>query len=145
VEPDLIEPAAETAPSRRRRALLGGIAVLVAGALLASAWPDGPRPVAPSPAAAADTSVVTIVAGEPASIDPAKHGDLGSASYVSQLFESLTAVDPQLVIRPALAESWVVASAPTSSSATARRSLPRTSSTAGAACSPRRTRRHSPR
>jgi len=109
VEPDLIEPAAETAPSRRRRALLGGIAVLVAGALLASAWPDGPRPVAPSPAAAADTSVVTIVAGEPASIDPAKHGDLGSASYVSQLFESLTAVDPQLVIRPALAESWVVA------------------------------------
>ena len=49
------------------------------------------------------------MAGAPASIDPAKHGDLGSASYVSQLYETLTAVDPSLAIRPALAESWAVA------------------------------------
>ncbi len=109
MELDLIEPAPETPPSRRRRVVLGGIAVLVAAALLASAWPDGPRPVAPSPAVAADTDTVTIVAGAPASIDPAKHGDLGSASYVSQLYETLTAVDPNLVIRPALAESWAIA------------------------------------
>jgi oligopeptide transport system substrate-binding protein len=108
VEPDLIEPVLEAPPSRRRRVVLGGIAVLVAAALLASAWPDGPRPVAPSPAVAADPSTVTIVAGAPASIDPAKHGDLGSASYVSQLYETLTAVDPELVIRPALAESWTI-------------------------------------
>ncbi len=109
MEPDLIDPSTEEPPSRRRRVVVGGIAVLVAVALLASAWPDGPRPVAPTPAAAADTALVTIVAGAPASIDPAKHGDLGSASFVSQLYETLTAVDPELVIRPALAESWVVA------------------------------------
>jgi oligopeptide transport system substrate-binding protein len=108
VEPDLIEPASETPPSRRRRAIIAGIAVLVAVALVATAWPNGPRLVAPSPAVAADRSTVTIVAGAPASIDPARHGDLGSASYVSQLYETLTAVDPSLAIRPALAESWTV-------------------------------------
>ena len=109
MEPDLIEPVPETPPSRRRRVILGGIAVLVAAAVLATASPFGPSPVAPSPAVAADPDSVTIVAGAPASIDPAKHGDLGSASYVSQLYETLTAVDPDLVLRPALAESWVVA------------------------------------
>ncbi len=108
MEPDLIDPAPVAPPSRRRRVVIGGIAVLVAAALLASAWPDGPRPVAPSPAVAADTTTVTIVAGAPSSIDPAKHGDLGSAYFVSQLFETLTAVDGDLAIRPALAESWVV-------------------------------------
>jgi ABC-type oligopeptide transport system substrate-binding subunit len=109
VEPDLIDPAPVAPPSRRRRVGIGGIAVLVVAAMLASAWPDGPRPVAPSPAVAADTGTVTIVVGAPSSIDPAKHGDLGSAYYVSQLYETLTAVDANLAIRPALAESWVVA------------------------------------
>ncbi len=109
MEPDLIDPETESPPSRRRRFAVGVIAVLVAGTLLASAWPFGVSPVAPSPAAAADPTVVTVVAGTPASIDPAKHGDLGSAAYVSQLYETLTAVDPSLAIRPALAESWVIA------------------------------------
>ena len=63
-----------------------------------------PRPP-PSPPT---RSTVTVVAGAPASIDPAKHGDLGSASFVSQLYETLTAVDTSLAIRPALAESWAV-------------------------------------
>lgn len=74
--------------------------------MLGRVWP-GPT-IAPDPVVAADTSVVTILAGSPASIDPAKHGDLGSASYVSQLYETLTAVDPELVVRPALADSWSV-------------------------------------
>jgi oligopeptide transport system substrate-binding protein len=108
VESELTDPVPESPPSRRRRVFLGGLAFLVAATLLASAWPDGPRPVAPTPAVAADPSTVTIVAGAPASIDPAKHGDLGSASYVSQLYETLTAVDTSLAIRPALAESWAV-------------------------------------
>jgi oligopeptide transport system substrate-binding protein len=86
--------------------VVGAIAVLVAAGLVVSAWPDAPLSIAP--ADAADPGTVTIVAGSPASIDPAKHGDLGSASYVSQLYETLTAVDPSLVIRPALAESWTV-------------------------------------
>lgn len=108
MEPELTDAVPVTPPSRRRRVLVGSLAVLVAFALLASAWPDGPGPVAPTPAIAADPSTVTIVAGAPASIDPAKHGDLGSASFVSQLYETLTAVDTSLAIRPALAESWTV-------------------------------------
>ncbi len=109
MEPDLTEPAPEAPPSRRRRVIVGGIAVLVAAAMLATAWPAARGPSPRPPAVAADPDTVTIVAGAPASIDPAKHGDLGSASYVSQLYETLTAVDPTLVIRPALAESWIVA------------------------------------
>jgi oligopeptide transport system substrate-binding protein len=109
VEPDLIEHVPVTPPSRRRRVIIGAIGVLVAGAMLVTAWPSQLRPVSPSPAAAADPSTVTIVAGEPTSIDPAKHGDTGSAYYVSQLYETLTAVDTDLEIRPALAESWAIA------------------------------------
>ena len=91
METELTDAVPEAPPSRRRRAIVGGLAVLVAVAMLASAWPDGPRPVAPTPAIAADPSTVTIVAGAPASIDPAKHGDLGSASYISQVYETLNA------------------------------------------------------
>lgn len=108
MEPGLIEPAPEAPPSRRRRVAIAAIALLVGGALLASSWPLRGSPAAPTPAEAADPSVVTILAGAPASIDPAHHGDLGSAAFVSQLYETLTAVDPTLTIRPALAESWVV-------------------------------------
>jgi oligopeptide transport system substrate-binding protein len=61
---------------------------------------------ASSPIAGRD--VVRILGGEPASIDPARHGDLGSARFIGQLFETLTAVDPSLTIRPALAESWSI-------------------------------------
>ena len=97
-----IEPS-----SGRRRLVVAAIAVLVGVAMLAQLWPTGT--VEPGrTAAAADPDTATILAGTPASIDPAKHGDLGSASYISQLFETLTAVDPALTVRPALAESWSV-------------------------------------
>ena len=89
--------------------MLGALAVLVVGAIVAGAWPSNPGPFAPPPAVAADPETVTVLAGAPASIDPAKHGDLGSAAFVSQLYETLTAVDTSLAIRPALAESWDVA------------------------------------
>ena len=49
-------------------------------------WPAGAGE-SPDPVVAADPATVTIVAGTPASIDPARHGDLGSASFVSQLYE----------------------------------------------------------
>ena len=90
-------PARSSPPSRS----------VVAVAMVAQLWPD--PGIEPGPVAAAadeDPETVTILAGAPASIDPARHGDLGSASYVSQLFETLTAVDPSLAVRPALAESW---------------------------------------
>jgi ABC-type transport system substrate-binding protein len=80
--------------------------VLVVVALVARSWPS--EGAVGSPVVATDPGTVTILAGAPASIDPAHHGDLGSASFVSQLYESLTAVDPSLVVRPALAESWTV-------------------------------------
>jgi ABC-type oligopeptide transport system substrate-binding subunit len=113
VEPDLtdLEPEPEAPPSRARRLAVGGLAILVAVALvvtsvrlLGGARSGGSAVVA----AATDKTTVSILAGEPSSLDPAHHGDLTSASYVSQLYETLTAVDAALAIRPALAESWTV-------------------------------------
>ena len=100
-------PGLEARPSGRRQLALGGLALLVAIAMLVQLWPRSGGG-GPSPVVAADPGSVTIIAGTPASLDPAKHGDLGSASYVSQLYETLTAVDPTLTVRPALAESWTV-------------------------------------
>ncbi len=51
---------------------------------------------------------VAIYAGEPSTLDPAREGDAGSAAITAQLYESLTAFDPGLVLRPALAASWEV-------------------------------------
>lgn len=98
----LVEP-----PSPRRRLVVAAIALLVIAAMLIRAWPSSDADPGRT-AVAADPDTVTILAGAPASIDPAKHGDIGSAGYVSQLFETLTAVDPTLTVRPALAESWSV-------------------------------------
>lgn len=106
MEADLIGPGPEDGRSTRGRAMLGVVAALVVVAMLVRLWPAA----VPSSdrVSAADPTTVSILAGAPASIDPARHGDLGSASYVSQLFESLTAVDPSLTVRPALAESWSI-------------------------------------
>ncbi len=93
--------------SRWRRVLLALLAITVASALVVHLLPV-PAPSGPDRTFAASNGSVTFLAGEPASIDPAHHGDLGSAQYVSQLYETLTAVDPQLNIRPALAASWQV-------------------------------------
>jgi oligopeptide transport system substrate-binding protein len=49
---------------------------------------------------------VRILTGAPTSLDPAVQGDAGSAAISAQLFESLTAFDGDLQLRPALAESW---------------------------------------
>jgi oligopeptide transport system substrate-binding protein len=58
-----------------------------------------------SPAAAPDRPV-RILTGTPTTLDPAAQGDAGSAAITAQLFESLTAFDADLRVRPALAESW---------------------------------------
>jgi ABC-type oligopeptide transport system substrate-binding subunit len=93
--------------SRWRRALLALVALVTAAALVVHLLPT-PLSTTPDRTSAASTGTVTFLAGTPSSIDPAHHGDLGSAQYVSQLFETLTAVDPSLQIRPALASSWQV-------------------------------------
>ena len=58
------------------------------------------------PTAAAPGRPVRILAGTPATLDPAAAGDAGSSAVIAQLFESLTAFDADLQVRPALAESW---------------------------------------
>lgn len=60
----------------------------------------------PDATLAAGRDEVRILAGLPDSIDPAGHGDLGSAAIIAQLFETLTTYDADLVLRPALARSW---------------------------------------
>jgi oligopeptide transport system substrate-binding protein len=106
--PDWSIPGGPVQPPTRRRTVAAAMAVVVAVALAVSLWPSSGTSSSPAAVSAADPTTVTIVAGTPASIDPARHGDLGSASYVSQLFETLTAVDPSLTVRPALAESWAI-------------------------------------
>ena len=46
--------------------------------------------------------------------DPAAIGDAGSASLLSQVYESLTALDSQNRVQPALAQSWTIANGGTS-------------------------------
>lgn len=60
-------------------------------------------------AGATSTRPARILTGAPTSLDPAVQGDAGSAAISAQLFESLTAFDTNLELRPALAESWVFA------------------------------------
>ena len=90
-----------------RRVLLALVAFVAATAMVVHLLPM-PLATGPDRTSAASTGTVTVFAGAPSSIDPAHAGDLGSAQYVSQLFETLTAVDPSLQIRPALASSWQV-------------------------------------
>lgn len=59
-------------------------------------------------ARAAAPEVVRVAADEPSTLDPAAAGDTSAAFVIPQLFESLTAFDMDLVLRPALARSWEV-------------------------------------
>jgi ABC-type transport system substrate-binding protein len=87
---------------RTRNVALGLVATLIAVGALAGGWPaSGPRS-----AGAAVPDEVRILSGAPSTIDPAAQGDIGSAAISAQLFESVTALDPSLVVRPALAASW---------------------------------------
>ena len=106
VEAELNDGGPVVPSSRGRRIAGAALALGVAATMLVGLWPRAAGSV--PTASAADTGVVNVVAGSPASLDPARHGDLGSASFISQLYETLTAVDPTLTVRPALAESWVV-------------------------------------
>lgn len=79
-----------------------GLLAVVLGLAVAGAG------IVPVGVAAAGRDAVTIVSGEPSTLDPNLAGDVGSARVSAQLFESLTALDPGLNVRPALAESWQV-------------------------------------
>lgn len=83
----------------------GGWAQLLGGGEPAGRL-DATLGLAPTVDAASDT--VSVSAGAPATLDPAAEGDSGTAAITAQLFETLTAFDPGLNLRPALASSWDV-------------------------------------
>jgi len=89
-------------PARQIRHRLAVIAAAVAlAAAVTGTWPaDGPVP------ARAAGDEVRILGGSPATLDPVEAGDAGSSAVIAQLFETLTAIDPSLTVRPALAERW---------------------------------------
>ena len=80
------------------RGVVLGIAGLVAVAGLMLAAPGGH-------VRGADRET-RIAMSDPITIDPAVAGDAGSAAVIAQLFEGLSAIDGNLVPRPALAASW---------------------------------------
>jgi ABC-type transport system substrate-binding protein len=59
-------------------------------------------------AASANRDEVRVLGSRPATLDPAAQGDISTAAVAAQLFEGLTAFDPSLTLRPALARSWEV-------------------------------------
>ena len=83
-----------------RRAL----ALLVAASLLATGLPFAAGGI--EGARAAGPSTARVFLGEPTTLDPAASSDSTSSGVIVQLFERLTALDGQLVARPALAERW---------------------------------------
>ena len=84
-----------------RRALAAALAAVV---LAATSLAGGNGPA--GAARAAGTGEVSLLFGVPSTLDPALQSDIGSAAYSAQLYESLTAFDPSLTLRPALARSW---------------------------------------
>ncbi len=90
----------------RRAALPRIVAGLLAVLLVLNLGSSGAPGIGATRTAAASRNEATIVLGAPSQLDPALGGDLGSARVASQLFEGLTAIDPGLNVRPALAASW---------------------------------------
>ena len=95
-------------PQTRGAARIGRILIILAVVLglLAVVLGNGLRVDRTTLGPGAPGDDVTVLFGEPDSLDPAAQGDAASASIVAQLFEGLTTFDPGLNVRPALAESW---------------------------------------
>jgi len=84
----------------RWRSLAGLVALALVLGLALGGGPLG------AVASAASRDQVTIGGSLPTTFDPGLGSDIGSASATAQLFESLTAFDLSLTLRPALARSW---------------------------------------
>ena len=94
--------------TRRSRGWLRALVPVAAAAVLVAALAATQPRSGPAPAAAATRTDVALLATEPGSLDPAGQGDAGTAAITAQLFESVTAMDPSLDVRPALASDWDV-------------------------------------
>jgi ABC-type transport system substrate-binding protein len=98
----LTRPRRHGPTARSREIVLFLAATLLALAALIGGWPAGSA----DPMRAAPPDEVLILSGAPSTLDPAAQGDIGSAAVSAQLFETITALDPSLTVRPALAASW---------------------------------------
>ena len=87
-------------PAMRRRGALVALVALALGLLA--------RGTSPFETLAATRDEVRILAGEPATFDPAGQGDITTAAVTAQLHETLTTYDAALQLQPALAASWDV-------------------------------------
>ncbi|HYM84032.1 MAG TPA: peptide ABC transporter substrate-binding protein [Candidatus Dormibacteraeota bacterium] len=97
-----MDPTLTFGPLLWRRALhllvaAGSVSVIVAGSAVG----------APGDVRAARQDARIVVTGA-RTFDPAAAGDSGSAEVDAQLFETLTAFDSALTLRPALASAWQV-------------------------------------
>jgi oligopeptide transport system substrate-binding protein len=103
------EPVA-AAPRPRARTVFAALlvaAVLVVRTAGFNAGPSGSGSL-PGPARAATPTEARIAGSEPETLDPAAQADIATAAVTAQLYESVTAFDEDLVLRPALALSWDV-------------------------------------
>jgi oligopeptide transport system substrate-binding protein len=96
-------PRPSRRPGRNRSAIFVGGAILLSIVVaVGMAW----RPDPTSSASGAPRNSITILGASAASLDPAIQSDAGSAQIVSQVFDSLTAIDASGRTQPALAASW---------------------------------------
>lgn len=110
--PDL-ESLTRSATSRTGTRRLRFVAVAVLATILAAGAiigrPNGVAvPGAAVPVGRAASDEVRVAGVELANFDPALSGDIASGAILANLYEGLTAFDPQLAVRPALARSWDV-------------------------------------
>jgi len=80
--------------------VVAGAALALVLAIAAGTYVTGSATIPPA------SGSVTIYGPKAASLDPAVQSDAGSAEVVSQLFESLTAIDTVGSVQPALADGW---------------------------------------
>lgn len=78
--------------------------MVVATAVAAGGVADRSATLVPGVRAARDE--VRVAGSEPESFDPALAGTVSTAAILANLYEGLTAFDPNVVVRPALARSW---------------------------------------
>jgi len=104
-----VEGMSEDRPGRawKSSVALAVGAVIVAVALVAALLPRGTT--APPAIGQAGDVDLRVLAGAPATWDPAAAGDSTSVETIAQVFEGLTAFDHQNRVQPALAESWTIA------------------------------------
>jgi ABC-type transport system substrate-binding protein len=71
---------------------------------------DGGDPLNPSNQGGTSRSAgdLSLLGGDPITLDPALAGDAGSAGYIVELFGGLVTLDKDLKVQPDLAESWEI-------------------------------------